>query len=126
MQPCLRHFRSVPTESLHPSGPGLQTPLQPGESTPIYDKRDFTGAFPHAYELVLNVAARWAGVSTEDVALVVTAFDRALVGKSRADMFSSYAARKKTAAEGASKLGSTGVGEDGGSEQDDDEGSVYE
>jgi hypothetical protein len=124
-QPCLGHLRSIPTQSYdmeHPPDPASQTPPQPGESIPIYDKHDFTGAFPHAYELVLNVAARWAGVSTEVVALVVTGFDRALVGKSRADIFSSYAARKKAAADEASKLGSTEeVGEDGDSEQDDEE-----
>jgi len=104
----------------HPPGPSEQS-LQPGESIPIYDKHDFTGAFPHAYELVLNVAARWAGVSAENVALVVTGFDRALIGKSRADIF---ATRERSIAEESSEPGHIGgVGDIGEGEQGDD-GSI--
>ena len=103
----------------HPPGLASQPRIQPGESIPIYDKNDFTGAFPHVYELVLNVAARWVGVSAEDVAQVVTGFDRALVGKSRADIFTKHTARKKASAEDVSELG--GVGENGEGEQDDGE-----
>jgi len=72
---------------------------------------------------VLNVAARWAGVSAENVAQVVTGFDRALIGKSRADIF---ATRERSIGEESSEPGDIGgVGDIGESEQGDD-GSIYE
>lgn len=59
--------------------------LKPGERIPIYSSKDPSGAFPHAYELLLNVASRWARVTVEDLAQVVTQIDNRMATKARTD-----------------------------------------
>lgn len=114
-----------------PSDPAAPSPsLRPGESIPVYDSKDVTGGFPHAYELVLNIAARWAGTTTEDVAHVVSLIDSKLASKARKDKFAATqrtredkkAARKKWLANHGNKEGSGEDdghnGEDGGTEDE--------
>lgn len=45
---------------------------------PIYELNDTAGAFPHAMELVLNVAARWACVDVEAVVKIVERWETSL------------------------------------------------
>ncbi|KAG8899808.1 hypothetical protein FRB99_006439 [Tulasnella sp. 403] len=62
--------------------PGVQdpadVPLQPAEDYTIFVSSDLLGAFPREYELVLEGAADWVGVGTEDVAAVVEILERRL------------------------------------------------
>jgi len=44
-----------------------------------YSPADVTGAFPAPYQLVLDVAARWSGVTTEDVNRVVAKYERTIL-----------------------------------------------
>jgi hypothetical protein len=53
--------------------------MRPGESYSIYDSRDILGTLPEEYEMVLERAARWVGVSESYLCQVIEMFERRLV-----------------------------------------------
>ena len=55
----------------------------------IYSPIDVAGTFPAPYQLVLDVAARWAGVSAEDVNGLVSKYEGRIV-KARRYHFKGY------------------------------------
>lgn len=74
---------------------------------PIYEQGDVAGAFPHAYELVLNVAARWACVSINEVVIAVRHIEMKLLQRI------AFAKRRKARALRKARMGATGgEGED--------------
>ncbi|KAF8316894.1 hypothetical protein DL93DRAFT_2134848 [Clavulina sp. PMI_390] len=95
--------------------------LRPGESIPVYARDDPTGAVPHAYELVLEVAAYWAGTSTEDVVQLVTLMDNKLARRARQDRFG---AAKRARADKKAMKAAWVANQDDGSEAEDEDGDM--
>lgn len=127
LTPSLGHLSDLPQHTHNdpdPSDPPSTPPLRPGESIPVYDAKDITGVFPQSYELVLNVAARWAGTAVEDVAQIVSLIDNKLARKGRKDRFSStqQARNDKKAAREAWLANHPGEGAGG---EKNDSGSEY-
>jgi len=69
--------RSLPPTALHQVSDTVD--LRPGEAFKIFNARDVFGALPDDYQLVVNKAAGWAGVSEECMCAVVERFERRLV-----------------------------------------------
>ena len=56
---------------------------EPGATVRIFSTLDVLGSVPAAYATVLQTAARFAGVGTDDVAGIVERFERRLVRRRR-------------------------------------------
>lgn len=59
--------------------PQEQKRLPRGKRHTVYCTNDILGDLPEDYRLVVSQAARWCGVSNDDIALVVERFERRLL-----------------------------------------------
>ncbi|KDQ12748.1 hypothetical protein BOTBODRAFT_112506 [Botryobasidium botryosum FD-172 SS1] len=116
-QPAIRHRKQHYQPS--PSDPSLNGALTPATAHPVYTSHDILGTIPASYALVLDVAARWAGVGREDVAVVVERFERRIGAWGRRERRE----RQKRDGKKMSREGSPGENE---GEDDDEEESEGE
>lgn len=115
-KPSLTHLASLPTipastssshRSKSKSTASSPPALTPGSNYPLYSSEDPTGAFPHTYELVLKIGARWVGATVEELAESVAKFERKMIWNVKRARYRSRAEKKGKGGKGMQSVRSS-------------------